>query len=96
MMFKSRPDPAEVTAARAPRVTNAHTRPADGHQAKDLVWRTRAARLADPVAFFEAAGVGLSDGADFDAPGYVRLNFGCCRSLLSGALEPRVRVNSTS
>lgn len=41
----------------------------------------------NPGRFFEEAGVGLSDGADFDAPGFVRLNFGCCRSLLVTALQ---------
>jgi bifunctional pyridoxal-dependent enzyme with beta-cystathionase and maltose regulon repressor activities len=40
-----------------------------------------------PEKFFEAAGVGLSDGADFGAPGYLRLNFGCPRTLLAEALE---------
>jgi cystathionine beta-lyase len=40
----------------------------------------------DAVRVFEAAGVGLSDGADFDGPGYVRLNFGCRRALLTEAL----------
>ena len=34
-----------------------------------------------------AAGVGLSDGADFGAPGFVRLNFGCARGLLDEALR---------
>lgn len=42
--------------------------------------------VADPVAFFEAAGVGLSDGAAFGAPGFVRLNFGCPRATLDDAL----------
>lgn len=42
---------------------------------------------ARPAAFFEEAGVGLSDGADFAAPGFVRLNFGCPRSLLAEALQ---------
>lgn len=41
----------------------------------------------DPARFFEAAGVGLSDGADFGAPGFVRLNFGCSRSLLHEGLD---------
>ena len=41
----------------------------------------------DPAFFFENAGVGLSGGADFGTPGFVRLNFGCARSLLSMALE---------
>lgn len=44
-------------------------------------------RIADPVAFFERAGVGLYDGRAFGADGYVRLNFGCPRSLLAKALD---------
>lgn len=51
-----------------------------------------AARSIDnPQRFFEAAGVGLSDGADFGLAGdfakFVRLNFGCPRSLLQQGLE---------
>ncbi|HHO77309.1 MAG TPA: putative C-S lyase [Deltaproteobacteria bacterium] len=41
---------------------------------------------SDPVRFFEHAGVGLSDGAYFGSPGFVRLNFGCPRSVLNNAL----------
>ncbi|MGI6387401.1 MAG: MalY/PatB family protein [Desulfomonilia bacterium] len=41
----------------------------------------------DPAAFFERHGVGLSNGKDFGAPGFVRLNFGCQRSTLIRALE---------
>jgi len=40
----------------------------------------------DPAAWFEQAGVGLSDGREFDGPGFVRLNFGCRRGLLQEAL----------
>jgi len=47
--------------------------------------------IADPVHFFEAAGVGLSAGEDFGLPGFVRLNFGCPRALLAEALR-RMRV----
>jgi len=45
--------------------------------------------LADPIAHFEAHGVGLSDGAFFGAPRgqYVRLNFGCPRATLAEALR---------
>jgi cystathionine beta-lyase len=43
--------------------------------------------VEDPVRFFEAAGVGLSDGRDFGGPGYVRLNFGCPRTTLDEALR---------
>lgn len=39
-----------------------------------------------PGRFFESFGVGLSEGADFGFPGYVRLNFGCQRALLQEAL----------
>jgi cystathionine beta-lyase len=46
--------------------------------------------VADPVAFFEAAGVSLSNGVDFGAPGFVRLNFGCPRATLERALERMV------
>lgn len=31
----------------------------------------------DPYEFFKAHGIALSDGRQFDAPGFVRLNFGC-------------------
>lgn len=40
-----------------------------------------------PQRFFEQAGVGLSDGADFGDPQYVRLNYGCPRSRLVEAVR---------
>lgn len=43
--------------------------------------------VADPHAFFEQAGVGLSPGRDFGAPQFIRLNFGCPRSLLEEAVR---------
>jgi cystathionine beta-lyase len=42
---------------------------------------------ATPAQFFEEAGVGLSNGADFGTPGWVRLNFGCPRKTLESALQ---------
>jgi cysteine-S-conjugate beta-lyase len=51
----------------------------------------RGREIVDPVRFFEEAGVGLSGGADFGLPGFVRLNFGCPRALLAEALR-RMRV----
>jgi len=42
--------------------------------------------IEEPAAFFEAAGVGLSDGRYFGAPGWLRLNFGCPRATLDEAL----------
>ncbi len=57
-------------------------------EASYLAWiDVRALKLANPVAHFEAHGIGLSDGADFGAPGWVRLNFGCPRSVLDEALQ---------
>ena len=56
-------------------------------EATYLAWiDARAAGLEDPGTFFEKAGVGLSNGKDFDAAGFVRLNFGCSRILLKEAL----------
>jgi len=52
--------------------------------------------IGNPQRFFEQAGVGLSDGAAFSlsehrqassTSGFVRLNFGCPRTLLNLALE---------
>lgn len=42
--------------------------------------------LEDPHQFFEQAGVGLSPGKQFGDGNYVRLNFGCSRSLLEEAI----------
>ena len=56
-------------------------------EATYLAWiDARAMGVANPQQYFEAAGVGLSDGADFGAPGFVRLNFGCRSALLDEAL----------
>jgi cystathionine beta-lyase len=61
-------------------------------EATYLAWiDARGAGLADPRRAFEAAGVGLSGGADFGPPGlydgFVRLNFGCPRAVLDEALR---------
>ena len=57
-------------------------------EATYLAWLdVRALKLPQPVAFFEAAGVGLGDGRGFDGEGYVRLTFGCPRALLAKGLE---------
>ena len=56
-------------------------------EATYLAWiDARDSGLADPAKHFEKAGVGLSDGAEFGAPGFVRLNFGCSRVLLAEGL----------
>lgn len=48
--------------------------------------------LEKPAAFFEAAGVGLSDGTPFGAQQHLRLNFGCPRARLVTALERMERA----
>jgi cystathionine beta-lyase len=56
-------------------------------EATYLTWiDARGTGLDDPAGFFEQAGVGLSDGREFGAPGFVRLNFGCPRSVLQEGL----------
>jgi cystathionine beta-lyase len=56
-------------------------------EATYLAWiDARAAGIEQPQRFFENAGVGMNDGADFGAPGFVRLNFGCPAALLDEAL----------
>lgn len=57
-------------------------------EATYLAWiDARQTGIEHPGKFFESAGVGLSDGTDFDGAGFVRLNFGCPRSLLKEALR---------
>jgi len=57
-------------------------------EATYLAWiDMRSSGIKSPARFFEEAGVGLQDGIEFDGPGFVRLNFGCSRSLLEKALE---------
>ena len=57
-------------------------------EATYLAWiDTRPSGIEQPAVFFENAGVGLSDGEEFGAPGFVRLNFGCARGLLDKGLD---------
>lgn len=59
-------------------------------EATYLAWlNISALRLDDPVAHFEAHGIGLSDGNFFGAPRnqYVRLNYGCPPSTLAEGLR---------
>ncbi len=56
-------------------------------EATYLAWLdVRSLQLSHPVPHFEKHGLGLSNGADFGAPGFVRLNFGCPRSILREGL----------
>jgi cysteine-S-conjugate beta-lyase len=64
----------------------------DDVQATYLAWiNTTELNLPHSAHFFEQAGVGLSDGKDFQGAGYVRLNFGCPRQTL---LEGLGRIKS--
>lgn len=65
-------------------------------EATYLAWiDCRERDLERPAEFFEAAGVGLSDGAEFGAPGFVRLNFGCPRKTLDTALARMAQALTT-
>ncbi len=62
-------------------------------EATYLAWiDTRDANLEKPAIFFENAGVGFNNGADFGSPGFVRLNFGCTRSTLEIGLNRMARA----
>lgn len=52
--------------------------------------------MENPVKHLERHGVGLSEGAEFDAPGFARLNFACPRATLDEALKRIVAVLRTS
>ena len=57
-------------------------------EATYLLWLdARELPVENAHSFFEKAGVGLSDGRDFGAPGFLRMNLGCRRDLLGNALE---------
>jgi cystathionine beta-lyase len=72
----------EAAVARMPGLSMTHV------EATYLAWiDARGLGVANPARFFEDAGVGLSDGADFGAPGWVRLNFGCPCETLAAALR---------
>lgn len=62
-------------------------------EATYLAWLdVRRLNLAEPARHFEAHGLGLSDGCDFGAPGWLRLNFGCSRSTLHEAIVRLQRI----
>ncbi|MCI0499828.1 MAG: PatB family C-S lyase [Planctomycetales bacterium] len=57
-------------------------------QASYLAWiDVRELNMANAVVFFEQAGVGVMDGAEFGQPGFVRLNFACAQDTLLAAIE---------
>ncbi len=80
--LRSNRDLLEAAIGRMPGLSIAHV------EATYLAWiDARQAGFEEPAKAFEAGGVGLSDGAAFGAPGFVRLNFGCPRPLLLEAIE---------
>jgi len=73
---------AAFLAERAPQVKMPHI------EATYLAWLdVRALGLEQPAAHFEAHGLALNNGADFGAPGFVRLNFGCPHTTLQEGLR---------
>lgn len=64
-------------------------------EATYLAWiDARDSGMEAPVQFFEQHGVGLSDGADFGAKGFLRLNFGCPQAILAQALQRMKNASS--
>lgn len=53
---------------------------------------TRGSGIAEPVKFFEKAGVGLADGSAFGGPGFLRLSFACPQVTLVAALNRMSRA----
>ena len=79
-------DKVEAAVAAMPPLTMSHV------EATYLAWiDARGLDVDNPASFFEAAGIGLSHGADFGAPGWVRLNFACPAPILDEALR-RMKV----
>ena len=82
-------DVVEAAVAALPGLRMTHV------EATYLAWiDARGLGVDNPAAFFEAAGVGLSNGSDFGLPGWVRLNFGCPRTTLESALERMISACS--
>jgi cystathionine beta-lyase len=82
-------DALENAVARLPGISMSHV------EATYLAWLdVRGLQLESPLAHFEAHGLGLSDGADFGAPGWLRFNFGCTAATLAEALARLKRAVS--
>ena len=80
-------DLVERTVAGVPGLRMAHL------EATYLAWiDCSGLGLPDPQAHFLAHGLGLSPGADFGSPQYVRLNFGTRRALLEEAMARLVKA----
>ena len=78
---------AHVVAA-LPNVSMAHV------EGTHLGWLdARAIPVLDQAAYFEAHGLGLSDGVDFGAPGFVRFNFAAPRSIVENGVSRLQRAS---
>lgn len=76
----------DLVSAALDRMGLPHTHP----EVSYLTWidaRALASKVGNACQWFEQHGVGLSDGADFGRPGYLRLNFAAPPALLSNALD---------
>ena len=81
-VLRTNRDRVERAVSEMPGLTMTHV------EATYLAWiDARGLGVADPAAYFEQAGVGLSNGADFGNPGWLRLNFGCPTATLETALR---------
>jgi len=90
-VLRANRDRVEATVAGLPRLAMTHV------EATYLAWiDARQLGVDHPADFFEAAGLGLSEGAEFGAPGWVRLNFGCPASTLERALARLTAACSTT
>lgn len=75
-------DTLEQCVAQLPNVSMTHV------EGTYLAWiDVRGLQLDHPARYFEAHGLGLSDGAQFHGPGFVRFNFGCPRATLDEGLQ---------
>ncbi len=75
-------DMVETAVAELPGISMTHV------EATYLAWiDVRALQLESIPAHFEAHGLGVSDGAQFHGPGFIRFNFGCPRTTLKTGLE---------
>lgn len=91
-MLKYLRENAALTERRINATGKLHMTPVE---ATYLAWiDARDLGVENPQKFFEQHGVGMNDGADFGAPGFVRLNFGCPREMLEEALE-RIEIAVT-
>ncbi|MCP4295261.1 MAG: putative C-S lyase [Proteobacteria bacterium] len=83
----------EYTRSRIGQIPGMTMRPME---ATYLAWiSTQDLPVENPVDFFEKSGVGLSNGLDFGAANFLRLNFACSMTVLEQALDRMERAVKT-